>query len=126
MHFLNCYLCETCMTGLNLKDDKVMPDRICPTCGNKLHYSRTLEFDDNNNMIREYLSNGNVIDTASNPNQQSRPQPAPKPTITCPYCNSTNCKKLGVISRGVSFGIFGMGSSKIGKNFHCNSCGADF
>ena len=48
------------------------------------------------------------------------------PKITCPYCKSTNTKKLSSLSRALSAGIFGLGSSKIGKQWHCNSCGSDF
>lgn len=46
--------------------------------------------------------------------------------ITCPYCQSTNTKKIGVVGRSVSFGLFGFGSGKVGKQWHCNSCGSDF
>lgn len=46
--------------------------------------------------------------------------------ITCPYCKSTNTKKLSAASRGLSFGLFGFGSKKIGKQWHCNGCGSDF
>lgn len=49
-----------------------------------------------------------------------------KPTIKCPYCQSTNTKKLDVINRGVSFGFFGFASSKVGKQWHCNNCKSDF
>ena len=48
------------------------------------------------------------------------------PKITCPYCNSTNTKKLSSLSRAFSAGFFGLGSSKIGKQWHCNRCGSDF
>lgn len=48
------------------------------------------------------------------------------PTINCPYCKSTNTKKIGVISRSVSIGLFGLGSKKINKQWHCNHCGSDF
>ena len=48
------------------------------------------------------------------------------PKITCPYCKSTNTKKLSSLSRALSAGLFGLGSSKIGKQWHCNSCGSDF
>lgn len=47
-------------------------------------------------------------------------------SIKCPYCQSTNTKKLDVIDRGVSFGIFGFASGKISKQWHCNSCRSDF
>lgn len=53
----------------------------------------------------------------------------PEPTITavrCPYCKSTNVKKIGVVSRSMSVGMFGLGSSKIGKQWHCNGCKSDF
>lgn len=48
------------------------------------------------------------------------------PTITCPYCKSTNTKKISSVSRMFSGGLFGLGSKKIGKQWHCNSCGSDF
>ena len=56
----------------------------------------------------------------------SNVQPIKSNSIKCPYCQSTNTKKLDVIDRGVSFGIFGFASSKVGKQWHCNSCRSDF
>ena len=47
-------------------------------------------------------------------------------SVKCPYCKSTNTKKIGVVSRSTSFGLFGFGSSKVGKQWHCNNCGSDF
>lgn len=49
-----------------------------------------------------------------------------KPTITCPYCQSTNTKKIGAVRRSASFSMFGFGSSKVGKQWHCNNCKSDF
>ena len=49
-----------------------------------------------------------------------------EPKITCPYCKSTNTKKIGVISRSVSIGLFGLGSKKINRQWHCNNCDSDF
>ena len=46
--------------------------------------------------------------------------------ITCPYCKATNIRKIGVVSRSISAGIFGLGSKKIGKQWHCDHCGSDF
>lgn len=46
--------------------------------------------------------------------------------VTCPYCKSTNVKKISTTSRVVSTGLFGLASKKIGKQFHCNGCGLDF
>ena len=46
--------------------------------------------------------------------------------IECPYCHSRNTSKIGTVSRMFSAGFFGLGSKKIGKQWHCNSCGSDF
>ncbi len=47
-------------------------------------------------------------------------------SVRCPYCKSTNVKKIGVVSRSMSVGMFGLGSGKIGKQWHCNGCKSDF
>ncbi len=46
--------------------------------------------------------------------------------VKCIYCGSTNVKKIGLLNRAVSTELWGLGSKKIGKQFHCNNCGADF
>ncbi len=46
--------------------------------------------------------------------------------VKCTYCGSTNVKKIGLFNRAVSTELWGLGSKKIGKQFHCNHCGADF
>lgn len=57
-----------------------------------------------------------------------KPEPQPtSPTITCPYCKSTDCKKISGLSKAGSvalWGIFALG--KTTKQFHCNNCKADF
>lgn len=46
--------------------------------------------------------------------------------VSCPYCHATNIKKISTTSRMISTGLFGLGSKKIGKQWHCNKCGSDF
>ena len=41
-------------------------------------------------------------------------------------CQSNNVKKITTVNRAVSTGIVGIASSKIGKQWHCNSCKSDF
>lgn len=49
------------------------------------------------------------------------------PTITCPYCKSTNTKKISGLSKAVSVGLFGIFAlGKTTKQWHCQSCGSDF
>ena len=55
-----------------------------------------------------------------------KPQPTTQ-TITCPYCKSTDCKKITNTSKAVRtalFGIFSLGRNS--KQWHCNSCKSDF
>ncbi len=47
-------------------------------------------------------------------------------TQKCTYCGSTNIRKIGLLNRAISTELWGLGSKKIGKQFHCNHCGADF
>jgi transposase-like protein len=50
-----------------------------------------------------------------------------KPTITCPYCHSTNTKKISGLSKAAgiaAFGVFALGRST--KQWHCNNCKSDF
>ena len=48
------------------------------------------------------------------------------PVIECPYCHSKDTKKISTGSRILSAGLFGFGSSKLGKQWHCNNCKSDF
>lgn len=47
-------------------------------------------------------------------------------TVNCPYCKSTNVKKISASSRVGSVMMFGIFSKKIGKQWHCNNCKSDF
>ncbi len=44
----------------------------------------------------------------------------------CPYCRSTNIKKIGLINRSTSVGLFGLASKKIGKQWECKDCKSAF
>lgn len=46
--------------------------------------------------------------------------------VKCTYCGSTNVKKIGLLNRAVSTELWGLGSKKIGKQWHCNSCGSEW
>lgn len=57
-----------------------------------------------------------------------RKQPV-APTINlphCPYCRSTNIKKISGTSRAASVIGFGILSKKIGKQWYCNNCKSYF
>lgn len=49
------------------------------------------------------------------------------PVISCPYCHSTNVHKLDNRHMDIIGGnLIGGNLAQLGKNFHCNKCGADF
>ena len=48
-------------------------------------------------------------------------------TVTCPYCSSTNCKKItgaSKVGKVLMWGVLAAGS--VGHTWHCNSCGSNF
>ncbi len=52
---------------------------------------------------------------------------AVKTAVECPYCHSTNVKKISGVSKAAHtalFGIFSIGRNS--KNFYCNNCKSDF
>lgn len=58
--------------------------------------------------------------------EQPVPQPTQKPTISCPYCKSTNVGRISTARRMASTAMVGLASKKIGKQWHCNNCKSDF
>ncbi len=49
-----------------------------------------------------------------------------KPTVECPYCHSTNTKKITNASKAVNTALFGIFGTKRHKQWHCNQCGSNF
>lgn len=77
------------------------------------------------------LSESNRIDVSVpekvEPYVSVKRQPPTKPQVECPYCHSTNTKKISGMSKAGSvalFGIFALG--KTSKQWHCNECKSDF
>lgn len=44
----------------------------------------------------------------------------------CPICQSTNIEKISMFKRMLSTSMFGIASDKVGKQWHCKSCGNNF
>lgn len=85
--------------------------KLCPVCGEEMEFWANADCD---------------TDLAEEVKNQTTIVPSNKPIVTCPYCESTNTKKIGIMCRSMSVGLFGLGSNKIGKQWHCNSCKSDF
>lgn len=50
-----------------------------------------------------------------------------QPTVECPYCHSTNVKKISGASKMGSVMLWGvLAAGKVSKQWHCNNCKSDF
>lgn len=104
------YRCKNCDERYSFDTSKEY-SKICPTCNMEMEFWTNMDCD---------------TELAEQRKNQAPIVPSTKPTVTCPYCQSTNTKKISGTSRFVSTGLFGLASSKVGKQWHCNKCGSDF
>lgn len=99
--------------------DKKLVDIKCTKCGcEKSFYSENFYF----NMA--YCANCEEETFYDDTGKIKMPKIV---TVKCPYCNSTNTKKISTTSKVGSvalFGIFAVG--KVSKQWHCNNCKSDF
>ena len=99
----------------------------CPNCGrvyndNKIYYCLNCRYplkraEEVDKIKHPELNEHKIIGIVNN---QTNSQ------VTCPFCQSTNVRKIGTGERAVS--VFGLGllSKKINKSFKCKSCGGTF
>lgn len=86
----------------------------CGTCNHKLLKQQDITKINNPELSkRDYKIIGRIKDPT-------------KSTVTCPYCQSTHVSRIGFLNRMVSVELWGFASSKIGKQWHCDSCDSDF
>lgn len=91
---------------------------ICEGCKCNLTFLDNADYDTD---LAEQRKNAPKYDPTQDPNS-----PYYIPVIKCPYCQSTDTSKISMMGRVVSVGFFGIGSKKIGKQYHCNKCKSDF
>ena len=112
--YTHVYECKKCNKTLYYLSNKEY-STVCKTCGQDLTFVLSRPYNPKNNIRRATK-------------RTTVPQRAPSnPTITCPYCKSTNCKKISGLSKVGSialWGVFALG--KATKQWHCNNCKSDF
>lgn len=96
----------------------------CPNCDKKYRDYDQYCFACNYKLI--YIEGSEKIEYAPEPHKSPFDEIPKPPVVTCPYCQSTDTKKISGVSRFMSTGIFGLASKKIGKQWHCNKCKSDF
>ena len=121
------YMCENCFEPHIFNPDDIREEYLCPKCGEKMMYWGTEDIDPTTNKVV------NRFDEADRKNQSpgkpisSEFKHLNPPTIICPYCQSTNTKKISGLSKAVSVGLWGIFAlGKTTKQWHCNNCNSDF
>lgn len=113
------YMCENCLEPhiLNQQNNNKF---LCPKCGEKMIYWGTEEINPNTNkVINSYDEKERKEFNSYNPISTT-------PIIECPYCHSTNTKKITTNSKVLNTAIWGFFGTKRFKEWHCNECGSDF
>lgn len=108
---LDHYQCPLCKTRYDFDTSKPFSAK-CPSCQTEMEFI--------------WNHNEDSIELRRRRAREERRKWEESSKIKCPYCNSTDTKKITATSRSLSIVAFGLGSKKLGKQFHCNKCKADF
>lgn len=106
-----CYMCPECHQGHFFNKNEYFSTK-CPNCDIEMVCVEEKFTSTEEDERRERIRKSSIVSS---------------PTVTCPYCNSINTKKISSISKVGNvalFGVFAMG--KVNKQWHCNRCGSDF
>ena len=136
------FICKQCSTSTKISFSA--SDSVCKKCGTKtielsfnIYEFKNLSSFGNFQLLvdMDKLKRENPIDFQIKYNQivQTMPHPAipmeqqtsPQSTVPrCPTCGSTNIKKISGTKRWLTTGMFGLGSSNVGKVMECLNCHA--
>ena len=102
--------------------------QICPDCGKQLEYYETEIIDDNTHLVVERSEEENKKhENALNQIKNNSYNVNTNSQIECPYCHSTNTRKISTMLKIWSLkwqGLYGLGN--VSKQWHCNNCNSDF
>lgn len=113
------YKCKKC----NFEKDFLSNEQInlkCKICGNEMEFDYSRNYNPSNGL--KAIKNSNITMDTNTEFHVSK-----EPVIECPYCHSTDTKKITNTSKAIHtalFGVFSIGRNS--KNFHCNNCNSDF
>lgn len=110
------YYCRKCTRTVYFNENDIIND-ICKICGNKMDAGKPFV-----THPKQTLSNTNRKGSSVTMDFHQS-----KPTVECPYCHSTDTKKITNTSKAVHTALFGIFSvSRNSKQWHCNNCNSDF
>ena len=112
-----CYKCKRCNKTIYYLSNEDY-DTKCKTCKNEMTFLYEHKYNPSNGLKA-------IKNNSKQKNNTEFIKPAP--IIECPYCHSTDTKKITNTSKTLHtalFGVFSIGRNS--KNFHCNQCGSNF
>ena len=117
------YWCNKCVKPYAFSEEEEESVVICPACHSKMEYICSEDISNETQLV--------IKKWWDEERQKSHPENKSlkpiTPTITCPYCKSTNTKKISGLSKAVSVGFWGIFAlGKTTKQWHCNNCKSDF
>ena len=113
-------MCDNCSMAHEFPESDVRERYLCPDCGHEMWYWTSSDIDDETGLVRENYRDQERKDNSPYINVQS------KPTVECPYCQSTDTKKISATSKVLNTAMFGIFGTKRHKQWHCNNCNSDF
>lgn len=122
-----CPDCKTKMVDCHLSKEKDL--ELCVNLSAKKQWKQQMrekhvigspEFDEvlYNKRLKEEKAEADYY--ASYPRRPSEPK------VNCPYCKSTNTKKISSMAKAANIAMFGIFGNKRKYQWHCNNCGSDF
>lgn len=100
----------------------------CPKCKKRCYFDTSKLFETNCPVCNTKMKFEFNADCDTEREIKTTPTPLLKvpPKVECPYCHSTNTRKISGISKATSVAFFGIFSQKVRKQWHCNNCDSDF
>lgn len=148
------YICKKCIKELEKEpytspfqyrglftNFKVPEDKACPRCKNNLYETQVtineikilFSISHDNQFLGSmiYLKEKDPIEYQLKLSQfkanLSQTKAVEENNVPkCPYCHSTNTKKISTTSKVVNTALFGIFGQKRKHQWHCNNCGSDF
>ena len=109
---MDMYWCPICRKMHSFVSSQQF-SKICPVCKTEMKFQ--MSYDSDTELA--------AINKAKQAQQEAI---AHGRGAECPYCKSRDTKKISATGRMFSASLFGLGSDKIGKQWHCNNCNSDF
>lgn len=117
---IRTYECKHCNNYFYIRSDQEF-SKLCKVCKRPVEFISERPYNPQNGLRAIGASN---LERAKNTNDERAN--ISKLSVECPYCHSTDTKKITIVSKVLNTAIWGFLGTKRFKEWHCNKCGSDF